>query len=107
MYHINIVYAVKIMTITTSEWDLSDHIKNNEDAARLLNLALEEGDESDVASVLGAIARSKGMTKIARQCDLSRESLYRALSADGNPSLGTILKVMKAVNVKLTAKPAA
>ena len=62
--------------------------------------------EPGIARALGDIARAKGMSQVAKEAGLSRESLYRALSADGNPSFATVLKVAKALGVRLHAQPA-
>ena len=67
------------------------------------NAALDEGDPSLIAAVLGDIARAKGMTAIARKAGLGRESLYKALSTEGNPEFATILKVVRALGLKLHA----
>src|SRR5262249_55043271 len=72
-----------------------------------LEAALEDGDPAVIAASLGDIARAKGMTKVARKAGLGRESLYKALSRDGNPELGTVLRVLSAVGVRLRAFPAA
>jgi probable addiction module antidote protein len=71
-----------------------------------LEAALEDGDPALIAAVLGDIARAKGMTHIARESGLGRESLYKALSPDGNPELATILKVVKALGLRLHATAA-
>jgi probable addiction module antidote protein len=76
-------------------------LKTNADIADYLEAVLEDGDPALVAHALGVIARAKGMTKIARATGLGRESLYKALSADGNPELATVLKVMRALGLKL------
>jgi probable addiction module antidote protein len=71
--------------------------------AAYLEAALEDGDPALVAAVLGDIARAEGMTRIARETGLGRESLYKALSPDGNPEFGTVLKVLKALGLRLHA----
>jgi len=71
--------------------------------AAYLEAALEESDPALIAAVLGDIARAKGMTQIARETGLGRESLYKALSPDGNPELVTILKVIKSLGLRLHA----
>lgn len=91
-------------TITTL-WDPSEHLQTEEDMAAYLEAALEEGEPNLVAAALGDIARAKGMTQIAREAGLGRESLYKALSLDGNPALGTILKVVAALGLQLHAAP--
>jgi probable addiction module antidote protein len=87
----------------TKPWDPSKHLKTDEDMAAYLEAALEEGDPTLVAAVLGDIARVKGMTNIARETGLGRESLYKALSLEGNPELSTVLKVVKALGLRLHA----
>jgi probable addiction module antidote protein len=71
-----------------------------------LEAALEEGDPALVAAALGDIARAKGMTQVARDTGLGRESLYKALSASGNPEFATVMKVIAALGLKLHAAPA-
>ena len=88
----------------TLPWDAAEHLETEEDMAAYLEAALEEGDASLVAAALGDIARAKGMTEIARQTGLGRESLYKALSPEGNPELGTILKVIRSLGLSLHAK---
>ncbi len=87
--------------IETRKWDVADHLETTEDIANYLEAALEDGDPQLVAAALGDVARSKGMTEIARVTGLGRESLYKALSPEGNPELATVLKVMGAVGLRL------
>lgn len=93
-------------TVTTP-WDPADHLRTDEDMAAYLEAALEEGDPTLVAAALGDIARAKGMTQVAREAGLGRESLYKALSPAGNPEFATILKVVAALGLQLHATPAA
>jgi probable addiction module antidote protein len=93
-------------TVTTP-WDPADHLRTNEDMAAYLEAALEEGDPNLVTAALGDIARAKGMTQVAREAGLGRESLYKALSPSGNPEFATILKVVAALGLQLHATPAA
>jgi probable addiction module antidote protein len=74
--------------------------------AAYLEAALQEGDAALIASALGDIARAKGMSQIARDAGLGRESLYKALSAEGNPEFATIIKVVGALGLQLHASPA-
>ncbi|MGE4335470.1 MAG: addiction module antidote protein [Pigmentiphaga sp.] len=76
---------------------------NDERIAADLEAALKEGDAALIAAALGDIARVRGMTEIARQTGLGRESLYKALSPEGNPEFSTILKVVRAVGLRLHA----
>ncbi len=87
----------------TRAWDVAEHLTSRDDMAAYLEAALEEGDVSLVAAALGDIARATGMSEIARQTGLGRESLYKALSPDGNPELATILRVLRALGLKLHA----
>ena len=90
-------------TTRTTRWDAAQHLET--DAARVayLEAALEDGDPAIVAAALGDIARAVGMTAVAREAGLGRESLYKALSKDGNPELGTVLKVVAALGLRLKA----
>jgi len=88
------------------KWDSAQHLKTEEDMAAYLEAALEEGDPALVAAALGDIARAKGMTQVARDTGLGRESLYKALSASGNPEFATVMKVIAALGLKLHAAPA-
>jgi probable addiction module antidote protein len=93
--------------VKTKVWDPSAHLESEEDIAAYLQAAFEEGDPTLIAAALGDIARAKGMSQIARDTGLGRESLYKALSAEGNPEFATILKVVEALGLKLHALPAA
>ena len=92
--------------IETTVWDPAEHLKTEEDMAAYLEAALEEGDSALIAAALGDIARAKGMTQVAREAGLGRESLYKALSSSGNPEFSTILKVVQALGLQLHASPA-
>ncbi|MBR4330327.1 MAG: putative addiction module antidote protein [Candidatus Riflebacteria bacterium] len=87
-----------------SKWDMSDNIKTQEDAYTYLQVAFEEGNVEDIINVLNAIARAKGMTKIAKNLGVGRESLYKSLSSDGNPSFTTIIKLLSNLGLSLTIK---
>ncbi|WP_256528524.1 addiction module antidote protein [Limnofasciculus baicalensis] len=87
--------------IQTYPWDAADHMETRDDMAAYLEAALEDGDPALVVAALGDIARSKGMTHIARETGLGRESLYKALSIEGNPEFATILKVVQALGLRL------
>ena len=86
-----------------TQWDAADYLDTAEDVALYLDAALAENDPALVAAALGDIARSKGMSAIARETGLSRESLYRSLSPNGNPELGTILKVAESLGIRFRA----
>lgn len=95
-------------TVKRRKWDVVEHLKTEEDMALYLEAAMEEaGDDANfIVKVLGDIARARGMTQLARDTGLGRESLYKALSGEGNPSFATILKVTKALGLQLHAKVA-
>ena len=90
-------------TIQTYPWDAADHLETKEAMAAYLEAALEDGDPALVVAALGDIARSKGMSNIARETGLGRESLYKALSLEGNPEFATVLKVIQALGLRLRA----
>ena len=88
-----------------SRYDTADYLKTEEDMALYLDACIEEdpGDGSLIRTALGSIARAKGMSQLARDTGISREGLYRALSAEGNPEFSTVMKVIRALGVKLHA----
>ena len=86
----------------TKPFDPAKYLDDDEAIAAYIEEAIEIGDPAFIADELGVVARAKGMGQIAKDAGLSRESLYKALSADGNPELGTILKVMKALGLRLS-----
>ncbi len=91
--------------ITTTIWDASEHLNTKEDIIAYVEAALEDGDPSLISAVLGDVARSKGMTQIARETGLGRESLYKSLSIEGNPEFATVLRVIKALGLQLKVVP--
>ena len=93
------------MNNNTSAYDVSDYLRTPEEMAAYLEACIEEadGDAAFIAKALGDIARAQGMTQVARDAGLSRESLYKALSGERSPSFDTILKVVSALGLKLSA----
>jgi probable addiction module antidote protein len=89
-------------TLKLRKWDSAQHIKSDEDMAAYLEACLQEAgdDAAFIAKALGNIARAKGMTQLSKDTGLGRESLYKALSGEGNPSFATILKVTHALGLK-------
>jgi len=89
-----------------SRYDTAEYLKTEEDMAFYLDACMDEdpGDGSLIRSALGTIARARGMSQLARDTGISREGLYRALSPDGNPEFGTVMKVIRALGVKLHAE---
>lgn len=94
--------------VKTYPYDVAQQLRTPEEMAAYLDAWFLEApdDAAGIARALGDIARARGMSQVARDAGLSRESLYRALSADGNPSFSTILKVARALGVRLHAEPA-
>ena len=94
--------------IKTTKYDVAEYLNTPEEMAAYLEACLEEanGDAAFVAKALGNIARAKGMTEIARETGLSRESLYKSLSGERSPSFETVLKVIGALGLKIHAEPA-
>jgi probable addiction module antidote protein len=92
----------------TSRYDVTEHLRTPDEMAAYLEACLEEasGDAAFIAKALGDLARAKGMTQVARDAGLSRESLYRALSGERSPDFETILKVISALGLKLHAEVA-
>ena len=91
------------MKTKTTIWKAENHLKTKKEREAYLNAAFEDGDASVIAAALGDIARAEGMSKVAKKTGLGRESLYKTLSADGNPALSTILKILKAFDFNLRA----
>jgi probable addiction module antidote protein len=91
---------------TTTRYDIAEHLRTPDEMAAYLEACLEEadGDAAFIAKALGDIARAKGMTQVANDAGLSRESLYKALSGERSPSFDTILKVVNALGLKLHAE---
>lgn len=90
-------------TLKLRKWDSAEHLKTDEDIVAYLEACMEEAgdDASFIAKALGNVARARGMTQLAKETGVGRESLYKALSGEGNPSFGTILKVMHALGLRL------
>ena len=89
------------------KWDSAEHLTDDESIALYLQACFEEAsdDAAFIAKALGNVARAKGMSQLARDTGLGRESLYKALSGEGNPSFATILKVLSALGLRLHPQP--
>jgi probable addiction module antidote protein len=96
------------MALRTFPYDSAEYLEDDQAIAEYLEeamkIAMEDSDPSFLAVALGTVARARGMTQVARDAGLSRESLYKALGADGNPEFGTVLKVLQALGLKLSVK---
>ncbi|MBF0282833.1 MAG: putative addiction module antidote protein [Magnetococcales bacterium] len=91
---------------TFSRYDAAEYLKSEEEMTLYLDACLAEGDPALVTHALGVIARARGMSQLALDAGISREGLYRALSADGNPEFATVMKVIQALGLKLHAEAA-
>jgi probable addiction module antidote protein len=89
------------MTIETTPWDPAERLETPEDIAFYLEAVFEENDPALIAAALGDIARSRGMTEVARAAGVTRDTLYKALAKDGDPRLSTFLGVIKALGLKI------
>lgn len=86
----------------TIPWDSAVYLETPEDVVAYLDAVFEDGDAELIAHALGVVARSKGMTEIARRAGVGRQSLYKALSPEGRPEFATVLNVIRALGLKLT-----
>lgn len=93
------------MTIETTRWDVTEYLDSEEAILAYIEAAFEDGDPELIKKALGDVARARGMTAMAKQAGVTREALYKALSEKGDPKLSTLLGVMKALGVQLSAKP--
>jgi probable addiction module antidote protein len=92
------------MAVKTHQWDPAEHLDNPEAIVGYLEAVFEDGDPKLIVAALGDVARASGMSALARETGLSRENLYRALSAEGNPEFSTVVKVLRAFGVTLEAR---
>lgn len=93
--------------LKTTRWDSADYLDSPERISGYLEAVFEDGDSALIAAALGDVARATGMTELARRAGLGRESLYKSLSADGNPAFATVLQVLRALGLELRAVPIA
>ena len=102
-----LIRVISMKKTITTRYDVSEHLRTPQEMAAYLEACIEEanGDAAFIAKALGDIARAKGMSQVARDAGLSRESLYKALSGDRSPSFDTILKVVRALGLALHAEP--
>lgn len=89
----------------TSKFDIADYLDSNEMIAEYLNTVLEDGNDAEIITAIGHIAKAIGMTKIAEETGLSRPSLYKALSDGAKPQFATIMKVLKAIGGQIQVSP--
>ena len=100
------VRKVELTKTQTRPWDAADYLETDEDIVVYLKAAFDDGDPGLIAAALGDVAKARGMTRVAAKAGLGRESLYKALSLNGNPEFATVLKVMQALGLRLHAFPA-
>ena len=93
------------MKIRTRPFDMASYLGSEEEVAEYLRQVLEDGDPAELAAALGDVARARGMTQLARDTGLSRESLYKSLSGERAPSSDTLFKVIRAMGFKLSLQP--
>lgn len=92
------------MALKVIPFDPARHLETEEDILYYLEAAMEGNDPRHIASAIGDVARSKGMSEIARKSGLGRQALYTALSEDGNPTLATLVAVLHALGLELTVQ---
>ncbi|MEQ1651920.1 MAG: addiction module antidote protein [Hyphomicrobium sp.] len=90
----------------TAPFDTADYLETPADIAAYLQVSFEDADKRVIAEAIGAVARAHGMSDIARTTGMSRESLYKALSADGNPSFATVVSVLSSLGLRLNVETA-
>ncbi len=83
------------------DWDIAERLDSEEDIFHYLEAAFEEGDPAFITKALNDVARARGMTELAKQADMSRAGLYRALGRDGNPSLSSLTAILGALGLRL------
>jgi probable addiction module antidote protein len=94
------------MALETTLYDTADYLDSPESIAAYIEAAFEDGDPALITHALGGVARAKGMSQLARDAGVTREALYKALTADGDPKLSTFIGVLKALGMRLTARAA-
>ncbi|MBN7760702.1 putative addiction module antidote protein [Nitratireductor aquibiodomus] len=94
------------MDVKFSRYDTADYLKTEEDIADYLEAVMEDGDPALIAAALGDVARARNLSQLAREVGMSRQGLDKALSGEGNPTLATVMKVARALNIRLSFKPA-
>jgi probable addiction module antidote protein len=89
----------------TTRFEAAEYLDTAERQAAYITVALESGDPAFVRDAIGVVARARGMAEIAKAADLNRESLYKALGETGNPEFGTVMRVLRALGLTLSARP--
>jgi probable addiction module antidote protein len=94
------------MALETLPYDSADYLNDADSIAAYIEAAFEDGDPAIITHALGVVARAKGMSQLARDAGVTREALYKALTAEGDPKLSTFIRVLKALGMRLTARAA-
>ncbi len=89
------------MAVTISKWDAAEHLDDEEAIAAYLDEVMQMGDQEHIVHALNTVARARGMTQIAKDAGIARQALYKSLGRDGNPTLSTLLGVMKSLGLHL------
>jgi len=95
------------MALETTGWDVTEFLASDAAIAAYLDAVFEAGDPDEMRDALRHVARARGMTELAQAAGITRAGLYKALGESGNPSFATMIAIMKALGVKLAARPAA
>lgn len=92
------------MAVTITKWDAAEHLDSEEAIAAFLAEAMEIGEQKFIVHALNTVARARGMTQIAKDAGIARQALYKSLGEDGNPTLSTLLGVLKSLGLSLAVK---
>jgi probable addiction module antidote protein len=92
------------MTVTIRKWDAAEHLDSDEAIAAYLADVMESGDRNHIVHALNTVARARGMTQIAKDAGIARQALYKSLGEEGNPTLSTLLGVLKSLGLSLAVK---
>lgn len=93
--------------VNISDWDASEYLDDEDTMIEYLNAAAQTGDPKMLQIALGDVAKARGMAQVARDAGVGRESLYKSLSSNGNPSFSTIIKIVRSLGGRITIEPAA
>lgn len=93
------------MAVKTVPWDVTEHLDSEERIALYLEEAFADGDPALITAAIGDVARARGMTQLAKETNITRPALYRALGSDGNPEFATVVKVLRALGLRLSPVP--
>ena len=92
------------MAITISKWDAAEHLDSDEAIAAYLSDVMESGNQQNIVQAINTVARARGMTEIAKDAGIARQALYKSFGDNGNPTLSTMLGVLKSLGLSLAVK---